>query len=191
VRNEVYGGLKDSSIPFMERQSMANNPPGTEHFHALSEPAVLLATWFGSGLLPVMPGTWGSLTALPFAWALHITFGWVGLVVATGVAFAVGIWASNGYISRLGGDDPGPVVIDEVVGQWLTLAPAAYLAPFAPDLITYLVAFVLFRIADIFKPWPASWADRTIHGGLGIMLDDILAAVYSGLALTLYLQYLG
>ncbi|MBC8268055.1 MAG: phosphatidylglycerophosphatase A [Rhodospirillaceae bacterium] len=170
---------------------MANNTPETRHFQALSDPAVLLATWFGSGLLPIMPGTWGSLAALPFAWALHITFGWSGMALAALAAFVIGIWASNAYISRLGGDDPGPVVIDEVAGQWLTLVPAAYLAPFAPDLITYLVAFVLFRIADIFKPWPASWADRTIHGGLGIMLDDILAAIYSGLALAVYLKYLG
>ena len=93
----------------------------------------------------------------------------------------------DNWVSR----DPGPVVIDEVAGQWLTLVPAAYLAPSTPDLITYLIAFILFRIADIFKPWPASWADRTIHGGLGIMLDDIIAAIYSGLCLTVYIQYLG
>jgi phosphatidylglycerophosphatase A len=169
---------------------MLKKVPKTEHFFSLGDPAVLLATWFGSGLLPFFPGTWGSLAALPFAWAVHVTFGWTGLIVAVLILFVIGIWASNSYLAVLGGDDPGPVVIDEVVGQWLTLVPAAYLAP-APDLIIYGVAFVLFRVADIFKPWPASWADRTVHGGLGIMLDDIFAAVYSAIALSIIVQYLG
>lgn len=70
--------------------------------------------------------------------------------------------------------DPGPVVIDEVAGQWLTLA----LVP--PDWLYYVLGFALFRLADIFKPWPASWADKKVDGGLGVMLDDVLAAVYSG-----------
>ena len=169
---------------------MLKKAPKTERFFFLGDPAILLATWFGSGLLPFFPGTWGSLVALPFAWAVHVTFGWTGLIVAALILFVIGIWASNSYIAILGGDDPGPVVIDEVVGQWLTLVPAAYLAP-APDVFVYGVAFVLFRIADIFKPWPASWADRTMHGGLGIMLDDIFAAVYAAIALSSIVQYLG
>jgi phosphatidylglycerophosphatase A len=119
-----------------------------------------------------------------------VTFGWTGLIFAVFILFVIGIWASNGYITGLGGDDPGPVVIDEVAGQWLTLVPAAYLAP-APDLIIYGVSFVLFRIADILKPWPVSWADNTVHSGLGIMLDDIFAAVYASIALSIIIQYLG
>ncbi|NQU55777.1 MAG: phosphatidylglycerophosphatase A [Rhodospirillales bacterium] len=169
---------------------MTDNTPENGHRSALATPAVLLATWFGSGLLPLIPGTWGSLAALPFAWALHVSLGWGGLAIAAFTVFGIGIWASNGYVARLGGDDPGPVVIDEVAGQWLTLVPAAYLTP-SPDVLTYLIAFVLFRIADIFKPWPASWADRKLHGGLGIMLDDIFAALYSGAGLTLFMLYLG
>lgn len=156
----------------------------------LSDPAILLATWFGSGLLPKAPGTWGSLAALPFAWGLHAAFGWEILALATLVCFWVGIWASNGYVAKVGGEDPGAVVIDEVAGVWLTLLPAAYLAPYSPDILTYGIAFVLFRIADIAKPWPVSWADRSIKGGLGIMVDDILAAVFSAITLTLYLLYL-
>jgi phosphatidylglycerophosphatase A len=170
---------------------MAENTPDSGHRKAHCDPAVLLATWFGSGLLPFAPGTWGSLAALPFAWALHMSLGWSGLALAAIAAFVVGIWAANGYVVRLGGADPGPVVIDEVAGQWLTLVPAAYLAPLAPDLLTYGVAFVLFRIADIFKPWPASWADKKLHGGLGIMLDDIFAALYAGLGLTIFMLYGG
>lgn len=157
----------------------------------LTSPAILVATWFGSGFLPIFPGTWGSLAALPFAWWLHTWLGLTGLAVATLGAFLIGLWASIGYLARFGGDDPAPVVIDEVAGQWLTLIPAAYLAPLAPDLITYAIAFVLFRLADIFKPWPASWADTKIHGALGIMLDDILAAIYSATGLALMIIYLG
>jgi len=168
---------------------MTDNVPENAHKGALSDPAVLLATWFGAGLLPFAPGTWGSLAALPFAWALHMSFGWSALGLAALAAFGIGIWAANGYVARLGGDDPGPVVIDEVAGQWLTLVPAAYLAPMAPNALTYLVAFVLFRIADIFKPWPASWADKKLHGGLGIMLDDIFAGLYAAAGLTFFILY--
>ena len=159
--------------------------------NALGDPAVLLATWFGSGLLPKAPGTWGSLAALPLAWIIHACFGWTVLVGATLAVFALGVWASNGYLARIGGEDPGAVVIDEVTGQWLTLVPAAYLSPNSPDLMAYLVAFALFRLTDIFKPWPASWADKNIKGGLGIMVDDIIAAIYSAIGLALYLVYLG
>ena len=88
--------------------------------------------------------------------------------------FFIGIWASNVYITESGVLDPGPVVIDEVVGQWLTLA-------FVPtELKFYVIGFILFRLIDIFKPWPVCWADRTVIGGFGVMLDDVLAALYSG-----------
>jgi len=141
---------------------------------SLSHPAVLLATWFGAGYLPKAPGTWGSIGALPFAWLIASYAGSLGLIIATIAIFIVGIWAANDYMGLAGGDDPGPVVIDEVAGMWLTLA----FVP--PDVTLYIIGFVLFRIADIFKPWPAGWADRTIKGGLGVMVDDVLAAVYSG-----------
>jgi len=141
---------------------------------SLSNPGVLLATWFGSGYLPIAPGTWGSLAALPFAWVIAAWSGSFGLVVASIIVFVAGIWAADVYIGLSGGDDPGPVVIDEVAGQWLTLA----LIP--PDFQLYVIGFFLFRIADIFKPWPAGWADRAVKGGLGVMLDDVFAAVYSG-----------
>jgi len=140
----------------------------------LSSPGVLLATWFGSGYLPKAPGTWGSLAALPFAWGIVSLSGSVGLIAASLLVFVIGIWAANVYMELTGGEDPGPVVIDEVAGMWLTLA----FVP--PDLGLYVIGFVLFRIADIFKPWPAGWADRNVKGGLGVMLDDVLAALYSG-----------
>ena len=136
-------------------------------------PASLIATWFGSGLLPRAPGTWGTLASLPAA-ALIVTLGgrWA-LLGAAGAAFLVGIWASERYARSLGVEDPGKIVIDEVAGMWLTLVPLAL------DPITYGIAFVFFRIFDIFKVWPANVLDRRVKGGLGIMIDDTVAAIYA------------
>jgi phosphatidylglycerophosphatase A len=147
-------------------------------------PAVLFATWFGTGLLPVMPGTWGSLAALPCAWAIHAVSGPAGLIIATGIIFAAGWWAAAKVTKASGVEDPGAIVIDEVAGQWLTLLSA----PLNP--LSWILAFLLFRVFDIRKPWPASWAQRHVRGGLGVMLDDLLAAVYAALAL-LVLQAIG
>ena len=150
----------------------------------LTHPAGLVATWFGTGLMPLAPGTWGSLAALPFAWCIAWAGGIWALAAAVVAITLVGIWAAERYIRALGREDPGDVVVDEVAGQWLTLLPAA------TDIGLFAAGFVLFRIADILKPWPASWADRRLHGGLGCVLDDLIAAVYSALAL-LGLRLLG
>lgn len=139
-------------------------------------PAFLLATWFGAGLLPKLPGTWGSLAALPFAWWLASAGGVPALGLAVALLFLLGWWASSIYVERLQLDDPGSIVVDEVAGQWLVVL----LAP--PDVLFYFAGFILFRIFDILKPWPVGWADRYVKGGLGVMLDDILAAAY-GLAI--------
>jgi phosphatidylglycerophosphatase A len=136
-------------------------------------PAVLLATWFGTGLLPITPGSWGSLAALPFAWAIRSHVGTTGLAVATVIVFAVGWWVAATVAKASSIEDPSAVVIDEVAAQWLVLLPAPL------DPLAYAVAFLLFRIFDIWKPWPVRWADRHVKGGLGIMLDDLLAAVYA------------
>ncbi len=146
-------------------------------------PATLLSTWFGAGLLPKMPGTWGSAAALPFAWGLTMAGGPTLLAAATLVCFGVGWWASSVYVRRTGTEDPGEVVIDEVAGQWLVLLAAPL------DPLFYLAGFALFRIFDIWKPWPVGWADRRIGGGLGIMLDDILAGSY-GLGLLILFNHL-
>ena len=140
-------------------------------------PAVLFATWFGTGLLPVMPGTWGSLVALPCAWAIRALWGPAGLAAAAGITFAIGCWAAAKVAKASPVQDPREIVIDEVAGQWLALLPASL------DPLPYALAFLLFRIFDICKPWPVRWADRQLHGGPGIMLDDLLAAVYAALAL--------
>jgi phosphatidylglycerophosphatase A len=137
--------------------------------HSLSS---YIATWFGVGNAPKAAGTCGSLAALPTAYILHQACGALALGVAALLIFMLGVWATNHYITKhQAGNDPKEVVIDEVSGMWLVLA----FVP--PTLLGYAVAFALFRLFDIVKPWPISWVDKHVHGGLGVMLDDTLAAV--------------
>ena len=150
---------------------------------ALSHPAALIGTWFGAGLLPLTPGTWGSLAALPVAWFVQLWFGWFGLAVATVVITGVGIWASDVLIRHLGREDPGLIVVDEVAGMFLTLIAAPH------TWWGFAIAFVLFRAADIIKPFPADWCDKQLHGGLGTMLDDVVAALWSLAAMWLIATY--
>jgi phosphatidylglycerophosphatase A len=140
--------------------------------------AALLATWFGVGLIPIAPGTWGSLAALPLAWVIRSLWGTISLAIAIAIVFFAGWWAAATVTKASAIKDPGAVVIDEVAGQWLVLLAAPR------DPLAWVLAFSLFRIFDIWKPWPVRWADRNITGGLGVMLDDLLAAVYAALALT-------
>ena len=156
---------------------------------AQGRPAWLIATWCGVGLVPVAPGTAGSLAALPFAWAIATAAGPVGLALAIVLVFAVGCWAAGAYSAAEGDPDPQAVVVDEVAGQWLALLPATVLSTPAPW--HYAVALVLFRIADIGKPWPAGWIDRRLRGGWGIMLDDIAAGLYAALGLGLIIWLIG
>ncbi len=146
-------------------------------------PATVLATWFGAGRLRPAPGTWGSLAALPCAAGLVWLAGPWALAFGILVVFAVGVWASGWFGRRSGSRDSSIIVIDEVAGQWLAILPVAV------DLRLYVIAFVLFRLLDILKPWPISWVDREVHGGLGVMADDMLAGAGAGLgvwAVTLF-----
>ncbi len=147
------------------------------------QPARLIATWFGVGLAPLAPGTAASLVALPIAWGLITVSGSLGLALATALVFGLGVWAAGTTSAALGDGDPGSVVIDEVAGQWLAILPAAALP--TPVFWHYALAFVLFRAADIGKPWPAGWIDRNLGGGMGIMLDDVAAGGYAALGLGL------
>jgi phosphatidylglycerophosphatase A len=139
----------------------------------LRHPAVLIATWFGAGLLPEMPGTWASLAALPCAWAIRAVGGPAALAAAAMLAFALGCWASGRVAAASGREDPGFIVIDEVSAQWLVLLAAPL------DWRAYAAAFLMFRVFDIAKPWPIRTVERQVKGGLGIMLDDIAAALYA------------
>ena len=154
---------------------MSAAPPESPPLSPLGfwHPASLLATWFGSGLLPKAPGTWGSLAALPFAVVIVALAGTWGLIAAAILAALVGVWAAGVYAARSGQEDPQRVVIDEVAGQWLALVPVAL------DLRLYAVAFLAFRFFDIVKVWPARAIDRELKGGWGIVLDDIVAGLYA------------
>jgi phosphatidylglycerophosphatase A len=145
----------------------------------LSHPAALIATGFGLGLLPAAPGTWASLATLPCGWLIAAWSGMAGLLAAAAIAFALGWWASARIGGTSGIDDPGFVVIDEIAAQLLVLAAAPR------DWRWYAAAFVLFRLFDIWKPFPVSWCDRAVKGGLGIMLDDVAAALYALLLLAI------
>lgn len=152
--------------------------------------AIALATGFGTGFLPKAPGTWGSLVALPLAWLLLEYIGLYGLASAIFFALAAGVWAAQKYIETSGRNDPAEVVIDEVVGQWLTILVMALFSSFHDSLINYGMAFVAFRLFDIWKPFPIAFLERRFEDGLGIMVDDIMAALYAaalGLALGMVL----
>ncbi len=146
----------------------------------------IIATWFGSGLLPKAPGTWGSLAAIPFALLLYIYTGPYLIIIATIALFFIGVWASNNIERTAQKKDPGFIVVDEVVGQWIALFPLSFLFIFNNHGFSYFifasisaVAFIAFRVFDIWKPWPIRDIDKNIHGGLGIMLDDVIAGVYA------------
>jgi phosphatidylglycerophosphatase A len=130
----------------------------------------LIASGAGSGLLPRAPGTFGTLAALLPWWGLSALPAWAYLLICAAV-FMLGVWVSARLTREPGSEDPGWIVIDEWVGIWLALflLPAGWL---------WVVAgFLLFRLFDIAKPWPVGWADRSLHGGLGVMLDDALAGL--------------
>ncbi|HKS88645.1 MAG TPA: phosphatidylglycerophosphatase A [Stellaceae bacterium] len=140
-------------------------------------PAAVIATGCGVGLLPAMPGTWASLAALPCAWAIRQGGGIPPLAAAAALAFAIGGWAAGRTAEASGRADPGFIVIDEVAAQWLVLLAAPL------DWRAYAAAFLLFRLFDIAKPWPIRAVERRVKGGLGIMLDDSVAALYAVLVL--------
>ena len=143
----------------------------------LKHPYGWIACGFGSGLSPKAPGTAGSLAAIIIWYLLFSQWSIYWQLAIILAAFVIGIIVSTWTITNTSVQDPGFIVWDEFVGMWITLL-------WLPnDWLWYLAAFVLFRIFDIVKPWPVSWADKNIHGGLGVMLDDALAGVYALLLL--------
>ena len=135
--------------------------------------AQLVATAFGAGYAPVVPGTAGSAVGVLTFLALHRLSPPLQVLV-TLLAFGLGVVAATHTATRVGKKDPGIVVIDEVVGQWTSLL----FLPFTPAIL--FVGFVLFRIMDIVKPWPAD-ALEALPVGLGIMADDLMAGIYANL----------
>ncbi|MDH3860621.1 MAG: phosphatidylglycerophosphatase A [Gammaproteobacteria bacterium] len=156
-----------------------NNGPENLSRSVLTDPVNFLAFGFGTGLAPFAPGTFGSIPGLILFW-LTLDFGlYVQLSIAIAMAL-VGIWICGESARRIGVHDHGGIVWDEIVGMYVTL----FLAPVS--IVGFVLAFVLFRIMDIVKPWPIRDLDHSMQGGLGIMLDDLLAAVYAAVLLALY-----
>jgi phosphatidylglycerophosphatase A len=136
--------------------------------------ALALATFAGIGYIPFAPGTFGSLAGLLVWWLLPGS--WVIRAVAIAALFVLGAWSGGVAERHFATTDPGPVVIDEVMGMLVTL----FLNPVGWT--GAALAFVLFRASDIVKPYPANRLER-LHGGVGVMADDFMAAVYANLAL--------
>ena len=156
-----------------------NDPQRHLARQVLTDPVHILAFGFGAGLAPVAPGTVGSLLGVLLAW---LTLD-LGLLMQLGVAaglFLAGIWICGESARRLGIHDHGGIVWDEICGMYITLlvAPATISA--------WILGFLLFRAFDIVKPWPIRDLDHRLGGGLGIMLDDLAAALYAAVLLALY-----
>ncbi|MBQ9731647.1 MAG: phosphatidylglycerophosphatase A [Alphaproteobacteria bacterium] len=142
-----------------------------------------IATFFGSGLAPLAPGTIGSLATIPLAFVLAYYFGIYGIAIGCVVCFIIGTWAIS-IVLKTSKHDPSFVVIDEVVGQLLTFLPLADELQYnAHATILYLLGFMLFRLFDITKPQPAKWADKKVRNAWGVMLDDVFAGIYAAVIL--------
>lgn len=149
----------------------------------LLNPSCLVALGFGSGLFPVAPGTAGTLAAIPLYLLLQDLPVSVYLAVVM-VLLLGGILVCAYTAERLGVHDHPAIVWDEVVGYLITMTavPAGWM---------WVVAgFILFRLFDILKPWPISWFDRRVHGGTGIMLDDVIAGVFAAVVLQVMVHFL-
>jgi phosphatidylglycerophosphatase A len=141
--------------------------------------ARVISTWFFCGYAPIAPGTAGSLAAIVIAWPLHeyaAVPAWAFAAMAAVLAIP-GTWAADLTAREVGLKDPGLVVVDEVVGQWITLAGATQL-----NWKSWVAAFILFRLFDIWKPPPVRQLER-LPGGIGIVADDAMAGVYGAVVL--------
>ena len=154
-----------------ERDFVISDPHAKLGFRHLRDPLVFVATGAGCGLSPVAPGTVGSLLGVVVWWFVFADLDLYTRTAAAFAAFAGGAFLIERLLARNPLGDAPAIVLDEIVGVWFALLAA-------PKSLAWVAAgFVLFRIADIAKPWPVSWADRSVKGGLGIMLDDWIAGL--------------
>ncbi len=138
----------------------------------LKNPLHFISLGFGSGLMPKAPGTFGTLAAIPLYWLLS-QFDFFTYLVVTLFVTLIGIYLCAYTSKALGVHDHSGIVIDEIAGYFITMIAVPF------DWLWLVVGFILFRFFDILKPWPISWLDKNLQGGLGIMLDDVLAGVFA------------
>lgn len=162
--------------PSVSRVTGTSGKPGI----SLADPGHILSLGLGAGLMPKAPGTWGSLLAVPLFVVLH-PYGRVIYVLVVAVSFAAGVYLAGRTARALGVHDHSAIVIDEVVGMLVTWVAAE------PGWITIALGFGLFRFFDIAKPWPLRRMDEGVSGGLGIMLDDLVAGLMAAIVLQLLL----
>lgn len=134
--------------------------------------SLVVASFFGAGYFPRASGTFGTLVALPLVWAVSLLSVPMQFAVAIGVTL-VGMVAAAGAGRRLGVVDAKQIVIDEVAGILITMLAVPVTVP------SMIAGFVFFRLFDIFKPWPASFFDRKVKNGAGVVLDDVMAGLYA------------
>jgi len=150
----------------------------------LKDPVIFIACGFGSGLVPVAPGTAGTLAAIPLYLLLSLFEQWVYLAV-TAIVTIAGIWVCAYTAKKLDVHDHPSIVIDEIAGFFITMA----IVP--NEWLWIVIGFVLFRFFDAVKPWPISWIDKNVKGGFGIMVDDVVAGFASMLCMVLIGPYVG
>ena len=141
--------------------------------------STIIASVLGIGYFPVASGTVMSIVATILAAILAPHGGGLTLVAASLLAFIIGVWACGDHVRATGRDDPSECVIDELAGQWLACAGICF-TPIYPSVASFALAFLLFRLFDILKPWPISAAEK-LPGGMGVMADDMLAGLAAGI----------
>lgn len=147
----------------------------------LANPANFLALGAGSGLAPVAPGTAGTIAAIPLLWIMPDSVPAYLLVLL--IMFVVGIWVCESCTQYLGVHDHSAIVWDEWVGYLITMIAVPRQWQYA------LLGFALFRLFDVWKPWPIRVLDQKVHGGLGIMIDDVLAACFAAVVVQLFIYF--
>jgi phosphatidylglycerophosphatase A len=165
----------------MADEAMAKNYQSISASTILRNPVHFFAFGFGSGLVRQAPGTWGTLAAIP----VYFVISDLPLIAYSAVvitAFILGVWLCGASSRALGVHDHPGIVWDEIVGYLITMTAVPL------SWSSVLLGFILFRVFDIWKPWPISLLDRKVHGGFGIMIDDVLAAVYAAISLQLVLR---
>lgn len=147
---------------------------------------VFCGVGFGSGLAPKAPGTFGSAFALLFV-PLWVAIGFTGSIIAITIMSLIGIWICGKTAEIMGVHDDGRIVWDEFAGQSITFLPLIYFGQMS--WLWVLIGFALFRLFDIWKPWPIRVIDRQVGGGFGIMFDDIIAGVWAAICIIIYLYF--